>query len=141
MSEITISTFEAKCSSCGNVFSEPLLPEMSYGEFIFCSENGGIYAHVNAFEPSVRLIEVLLPENFSPDLFRFVLAFLADKVFGKALTPDRHCPKCSSSDFEYFGGQKTGKITFKRVTYQDLLALSREEIIEKVKETASRFEQ
>jgi len=39
-----ISLFSAGCAECGTQFEVPCLGDMSYGEYLFCSENGKTYA-------------------------------------------------------------------------------------------------
>ena len=128
-----IATFKAKCSECGEEFDHPSLGDMAYGEFIFCAENGKIYAYCSSFEATARLIEVLLPENYDAELFQSALAGLADPIFGQHLTNKIHCPKCCSVNLEYWHGEKTGSMWVKPATYDRLLSLNRNEIIAKVK--------
>lgn len=134
-----ISTFEAKCADCQKVFDHPSLGDMAYGEFIFCSENGKVYAYCNAFEAAPKLIEVLLPENLVGELFQPALSALADPIFGQQLTNSIHCPNCGSVNLEYWHGDKTGTMMVKTVTYNHLLSLDRNELKEQVIQFAANY--
>jgi len=132
--ENEIATFESTCSHCGKVYPTPQLPDMSYGEFIFCSSDGSVYAHCDALSASAKLIEVLLPADSSADLFQSALAQLADPILGRTLTPEVHCPHCGSAERESWGGKKIGAMWVKPTTYDGLIALKRDELIRKVNE-------
>jgi len=132
-----ISLFSAVCAECGAQFEVPCLGDMSYGENLFCSENGKIYAYANAFNANSRLIEVLLPEPINSELFQSALAELADKVLGQSLTSKRHCPNCRSTKVSVFTGKKTGVTWVKPVTYERLLALGKHELVELVSNFSS----
>ena len=131
--EKEVATFTAKCSECGAEFDVPCLSDMSsYGEYLFCSENGKVYAYANAFDASARLIEVLLPEPFDSELFQRALAELADSILGQKLTYKRHCPNCTSTDVVVYSSKKSGTTWIKPVTYNGLLALKKSELVELV---------
>jgi hypothetical protein len=132
--EIEVATFESKCGQCGKTYPTPQLADMAYGEFIFCSADGRVYAHCDAFSASAKLIEVLLPENYSPELFRRALAELADPILGRRLTPNVHCYHCGSIERESWGGKKIGMMWVKATTYDDLIRMERNDLIERIAE-------
>jgi len=134
-----IPTFRAKCANCGELFDHPSLSDMAYGEFVFCSENGKIYAYSSAFEPSAKLIEVLLPDNCGADLFQAALAGLSDPILGQQLTTKIHCPKCCSINLEFWHGEQSGSIWVQGTNYNQLLSLNRKDIIARVREFAKSF--
>jgi len=127
-----ISTYQSKCAECSEVFDHPSLGDMVYGKFIFCSENGKVFAYCNAFEVSAKLIDVLLLKNRDAELFQSALAGLADPIFGQQLTNKLHCPKCHSTNLEYWHGEKSGSMSVTPATYNCLLSLSRDELKLKV---------
>jgi len=136
--DIEIATFEAKCASCGEKFDHPSFGDFAYGEFLFCSENGRIYAYGDGFNACAKLIEVLLPENCGADMYQTALAELADPIFGQRFTCRIHCPKCQSIKLEYWHGKKTGSMWVKPITYKNLLSLGRNKLIQKISEFVTR---
>jgi Zn finger protein HypA/HybF involved in hydrogenase expression len=139
MDKLKITSFEVICASCNHVFASPILSDFSYGQYIFCSEDGMHYAHANAFEASAKLIYVLLPEDCGAELFWFALASLADKIHGKKLYVDTRCPRCGSANVKRNLGKEIDQISVSKVTYGDFVALPREDIIKQVKEVVVQF--
>jgi DNA-directed RNA polymerase subunit RPC12/RpoP len=137
--DIEIVTLEAKCGSCGKIFDYPTLSDFAYGQFIFCGENGRVHAYCEVFNPATKLLEVLLPENCGAELYQSALAELADPILGQKLKTKMRCPNCTSLKLEYWGGKKTGSMWVKPTTYNNLLSLSRNELIQKVSNFARDF--
>ena len=51
----SISTFMAKCGSCGAEFEHPSLGDFSYGEIIFYTEDGKNQVNANAFDSVLKM--------------------------------------------------------------------------------------
>ncbi len=139
MTDKEITTFEAECAACGEVFDHPLLGDMAYGEFVFCSTDGLSYAYCSAFKTSARLIGVLLPVDQSPEILQAALAALADPMFGHQLTNQIICPKCHSSSLKSWGGRETGSMWVKPVSYSRLLELDRTGLRERVADFVEKW--
>jgi len=140
MEEKEIATFEAKCGNCNEVFDYPSFGDhLGYGNFLLCSENGRFQVYTDAFNANSKLIEVLLPEKVDAGVFQAALAEFADPVFGQKLFQNIRCPTCQSQKMENFGNKKTGSMWIKPATYKNLLALKRNELIEKVSKFAAKY--
>lgn len=50
-------------------FEHPSFGDMSYGLFLFCSEEGRDYAYCDAFDASSKLIRALLPEDADAGMY------------------------------------------------------------------------
>ena len=133
------ATFQAKCAECSKVFDHPCLSDYAYGEFIFCGEDGKTFAYCNSFDPTSRLIDALLPDEFTDEMLQAALANLADRIGIQKLTNKIYCPGCHATNLEYFHGTKTGVMWVKQVTYHDLLSLNRENLKAKISQFVTDF--
>ena len=122
-----ISLLEAKCASCGRIFSHPSLGDFSYREVVLCTVDGKHYATADAFGDFAKRVKALV--NSSPvGSFWPVLASLADPLASQALTHSIHCPHCTSNSLEYWGGQKTGTASIPAATFVAASDLSPESL-------------
>src|SRR5438067_778091 len=137
--DIEIVALEAKCGSCGKLFDYPTLSDFAYGEFIFCGENGRVHAYCAISNPATKLLQVLLPEKCSAEMYQSALAEFADPILGQKLKTEMRCPKCISVKLEIWGGKKSGIMWVKPTTYNSILYLSREELIQKISNIASEL--
>ena len=139
LSDIEISTFEAKCQDCQKTFDHPSFGDHAYGKFIFCSEDGRYYVYFNDLVVS-KIFQVLLPENCGADIYQSALAEFSNPIFGKKLKAKVQCPNCSSSNLAYWHGKKTGSIWIKPANYSDIFSLKRSDLIQKFTDYANRIE-
>jgi DNA-directed RNA polymerase subunit RPC12/RpoP len=135
MSEIP--TFAALCADCGKSFGHPLLSDFSYGECIFYTLDGRHCVHANVFVGdsgafAQRVSALHKRCNCKPGTFWPVLASLADPVAGQAFTSSIRCPHCGSKNLASWGGNKTGSTPVPAASFTSALALSDQEIIERV---------
>jgi DNA-directed RNA polymerase subunit RPC12/RpoP len=136
LADFEIVTLEAKCAACGHTFDHPSFGQQMYGHMLFCAENGKFYAHFDANGAVAALVTVMLPDVVAPQVYQAVLAHLADPIFGQKLTPGIRCPSCRSDKLAYWGGRDTGTIWVKPATHRALLALSRNELVETIRNAA-----
>lgn len=138
--DIEVDTLEARCGHCGEKFDHPDFGELAYGSFIFCGENGRVHAYCHTTDAVARLVEVLLPENCGAEIYQSALAELADPMLGQKLQTAIRCPKCASSNLDYWGGKKTGSMWVKPAGYSNLLSLTRRDIIKRISDFAKEFD-
>lgn len=111
-----ISTFEAKCKNCGDIFEHPISGDFSYGEAIFYTDDGKYQVLVSAFAEFPQKIASLVTSK-KPDAFWYALAVLADPVHGKLLTIEITCPSCCSTELEYWAGDRIGTIALPDISF------------------------
>ena len=122
-----IPLLEAKCASCGQLFSHPSLGDFSYGEVVLCTTDGHHYATADAFGEFARRLTKLIDPS-SSTTFWSILASLADPISGQILVHSIHCPSCKSSKLEYWDGHKTGVIDVPAATFAVASVLSSESL-------------
>ena len=130
-----IACFEAVCNNCGMVFSNPLLSDFSYGEFIARSDNGIDFAYLNVFdEPAIAEIEKILSAMSSynglkknqTSCFHYVLGKCSDFINGKSfdIGVSPICPNCHSIEVVYDNIKRMGTMIIPRLTFKSFLSLS-----------------
>jgi len=130
--EKNVSVFKARCGSCFHDFEMPQLSAMqSYGEYIFSSEDGKVYAYAHAFSASSKLIQVILPKDIGAENFQVALAGLADRILGRSMTNRKHCPSCHSTSTSALD-TKVGEWSIPEVQYSGLISMDRDDVIEHV---------
>jgi hypothetical protein len=122
-----IPLLEAKCASCGRLFSHPSLGDFSYGEAVLCSVDGKHHATIDAFGDFAQRVKALLNSSVAGSLWP-LLASLADPVAGQPWAHTIHCPHCTSNSLEYWSGQKIGISSVPAATFIASSSLSPESL-------------
>lgn len=131
-----ISTFEAKCASCGKTFEHPSLGPV-YGELMLCSTDGKHYAWASAFSELPQKLSALLP-GASAKMFWRAVAHLADPISEQKLADQIHCSHCASSNIEFWEGERIGVMSVPEASFRDASALSAQELQLRVSASSSR---
>ena len=121
-----ITTFEAKCASCGKTFEHPSLGP-AYGEIMLCSTDGKHYSWASAFSELPQKLNALLP-GVSANIFWGALAHFADPISGQKLAAHIHCSHCASSNIELWEGKRIGVMSVPEASFHDASALSAQEL-------------
>jgi len=131
-----VSVLEAKCASCGCLFSHPSLGDFAYGEALLCTADGKHYATVDISSDFVQRLNHLVKQSGASQLWP-ALASLADPVAGQSLTQSIRCPHCASDSLEYWGGQMTGTAMVPEATFLSASALSPSQLAKRIGVSAS----
>jgi hypothetical protein len=126
-----ISTFEAKCSDCKEIFAHPSLGDMSYGQVIFYSTDGKNQVLVSAFSEFATKLKPLVSSNKAGAFWK-ALALFADPIQGQPFSLGVRCSQCGSSNIEYWEGVKLGAIELADVSFSKALTLTEAEIGERI---------
>jgi Zn finger protein HypA/HybF involved in hydrogenase expression len=126
-----ISLLEAKCASCGQLFSHPSLGDFSYGEVVLCTVDGKHFATAEAFGEFAQRVSALVKSSSSASFWP-VLASLADPISGQSLTHVVHCPHCGSKNLEYWDGRRTGSVAVPAATFAVTSLLSPESLAKRI---------
>jgi hypothetical protein len=123
----SVTTFEAKCAKCKQIFSHPSLGDFVYGESLFYTADGKHQVYVSAFSEFPQRVRALIPNESS--LFWPALASLSDKFEGNSFIADLCCPFCSSTEIECWEGDPTGILNLSEVSFNISSLLSDAEIM------------
>jgi hypothetical protein len=103
----SVAFFNVRCGSCGHAYSRPVLPDMSYGQFVLGTRSG-CWTYLDAFaEPAFEqirdLCSTLLPglasrSGVNGEIGRFqrVVARLADMAGDEPQEMSAPCPRCGA---------------------------------------------
>jgi hypothetical protein len=131
----SITTFQAKCANCGQLFEHPSLGDQAYGEMILCSADGKHFAWISAFAELPQRVSALLP-GASAMVFWNAIACLADPIASQQLTPRLHCSFCSSDNIEFWEGERIGVMNVPEALFCDVSELPTSELKLRVSESS-----
>lgn len=125
---MAISTFKAKCASCGGEFSHPSLGDFAYGEFLFTGEEGTVYCHFKSLDhPVWGLVERILSSQVATAdrgaTIQAACAALADPIKGQRFVNGHVCPICQSSSWESWEGERVGSTDVPEAAFTQVLLL------------------
>ena len=125
-----IATFNARCKRF-HQFQVPLLPDMSYGEFLFSDNFGQTYKYYFGLDdPNWKLVEEVLKQDFNlsaselGERTRQVMGLICDKEPGIEFYTDQLiCPTCQSKSLTLDRNNRIGwtdidELTFSRFNEQ-----------------------
>ena len=128
-----VTTFQATCSDCHTRFDNPLLPDMSYGEFIARGEKGTAFAYL----PSIgnagwdrinQLFKKVFPKKHASsetDCFQWMIGKCLDPINDQNLriVGSPVCPNCQGHNVQYGDDVRTGELDLPDATFSKFLSL------------------
>jgi hypothetical protein len=129
--ERTLSTYEAKCRACGSTFAHPSLGDLTYGEMLFCSQNGRSYVAANGLSSFAQRVRHVLGDSQSKDFWR-ILAALTIQADGVPYTIEIRCPVCCAAELEYWDGDELGMVAVPDATFPDELLINEQALSTKI---------
>lgn len=134
-----VTTFEARCGSCGLTFAHPWLGDMAYGDGLLCSEDGRSWVRVDLFSGfGKRFAEMSKDERLSdwfdarPGIFWPALAALAVRYDDVPYTIKIVCPHCRSAKLERWAGKSVGSRFVSEARFPDQLLSDDEHLIAEI---------
>jgi hypothetical protein len=128
-----VTTFRATCNDCHTPFDNPLLSDMSYGEFIARGEKGTAFAYLPAMgNPGWDRIDQLFKKFFpkkhpssETECFQWILGKCLDSLNDQELSivSAPVCPNCHDNNLMYGDDIKTGELDLPDATFSKFFSL------------------
>lgn len=132
---------QSKCQECSTEFTFPILPEMSYGLFLFKSSNSRIYRYYDSNDNDVwSYVSRYLEKINQFEVIQYVLGYCMDKVDGQPLsiTDKPVCNSCQKGQYNIIDDETLSFITLQSVsfnTFRSLDDLTKKSKIDDILET------
>ena len=127
----TLILSEAKCKRCGAIFGHADLGSSAYGEVVLSTNDGQQFLVASAWSAFAQRVSAEMPQDSPKSLWQ-VLAALAEPVNGKPLVHAIVCPRCGSTELDYWGGSKVGSVVCADASFLQSESLSQALLAERV---------
>ena len=129
-----VFTFKATCNDCKTEFDNPLLSDLSYGEFIARGERGTVFAYLPAinnfgWDRINQLFKKTFPkkdQDSETNCFQWIIGKCLDLIDNQELSIVNNpiCPNCHRDSVMYGDEIKTGELNLPDATFSVFLALN-----------------